>query len=272
VIVRSLKACALAVALSAAASAPSFAQASDPSPAPAPASADPAPAQAVAVTPGDALKRNPPGQVTLSNETTTTRWAYAVARGTAFSTPSKKSHRVGRLRYLTEDGFPEVYLILSSWKDVNHTQWLHVRLPQRPNNVTGWVVRSALGDFHIVHTQLVVNERTLRVTLYRNGKRVLSAPVGVGKGTTPTPVGHSWIREKFKVSSAPVYGPRALGTATYSNTLTDWPGGGVVGMHGTDQPYLVPGRPSHGCIRLHNADILRLYPKVPVGTPLLIQR
>jgi lipoprotein-anchoring transpeptidase ErfK/SrfK len=33
----------------------------------------------------------------------------------------------------------------------------------------------------------------------------------------------------------------------------------------------VPGRPSHGCIRLHNADILRLSHLVDVGTPLLIQ-
>jgi lipoprotein-anchoring transpeptidase ErfK/SrfK len=268
VIARSLKACALAVALSAAAGATSFAQA--------PAGTSTGPAAGVgdsaqpAVTPGDALKKDPPGQMALSNESTTTRWAYAIARGTAFSTPSKRSHRVGRLRYLTEDGFPEVYIVLSSWKDANHTQWLHVRLPQRPNNVTGWVVRSAVGDFHIVHTELVVDKRKLRATLYRNGRRIFSAPVGVGKASTPTPAGRSWIREKFPVSGNPVYGPRALGTATYSNTLTDWPGGGVVGMHGTDQPYLVPGHPSHGCIRLHNADILRLYPLVPVGTPLLI--
>jgi lipoprotein-anchoring transpeptidase ErfK/SrfK len=260
VISRSLRTLALAGVVAISVSAASFAQ----SPAP----ASPAPA----ATPADARSPNPTGQIALSNETTTTRWAYAIGRGTAFSTPSKKAHRVGRLRYLTEDGFPEVYIVLSSWKDANHTVWLHVRLPQRPNNITGWVVRSALGDFHVIHTELVVNRRMLRVTLYRNGKRIFQAPVGIGKGSTPTPVGHSWIREKFKVSNAPVYGPRALGTATYSNTLTDWPGGGVIGMHGTNEPGLVPGRPSHGCIRLHNADVLRIYPLVPVGTPLLIER
>jgi lipoprotein-anchoring transpeptidase ErfK/SrfK len=260
VIARTLKACVLAAAISVAAGATSSAQGQAP-----------APASAGTVTPADALKKNPPGQAQLSNETTTTRWAYAIARGTAFSTPSKKSHRVGRLRYLTEDGFPEVYIVLSSWKDANHTQWLHVRLPQRPNNVTGWVVRSALGDFHIVHTELVVNKKALTATLYKNGKRIFRARVGIGKASTPTPAGRSWIREKFEVSGNPVYGPRALGTATYSNTLTDWPGGGVVGMHGTNEPGLVPGRPSHGCIRFHNADILRLYRLVPVGTPLLVE-
>jgi lipoprotein-anchoring transpeptidase ErfK/SrfK len=253
VIARSLRALALAGVVSISAGAVAFGQ----SPAPA----------ATSVAPSS----NPTGQVALSNETTMTRWAYAIARGTAFSIPSAKGHRVGRLRYLTEDGFPEVYVVLSSWKDDNHTTWLHVRLPQRPNNVTGWVVRSALGDFHMVHTQLVVNRKTLRATLYKNGRRIFQAPVGVGKASTPTPTGRSWIREKFPVSGNSAYGPRALGTATYSNTLTDWPGGGVVGMHGTNEPGLVPGRPSHGCIRFHNADILRLYNLVPVGTPLLVE-
>jgi lipoprotein-anchoring transpeptidase ErfK/SrfK len=42
----------------------------------------------------------------------------------------------------------------------------------------------------------------------------------------------------------------------------------VVGLHGTNQPGLIPGRPSHGCIRLRNADILRLYKLAPKGTPI----
>ena len=40
--------------------------------------------------------------------------------------------------------------------------------------------------------------------------------------------------------------------------LTDWPGGGVVGIHGTNQPELIPGRPSHGCIRVPNPHIAAL--------------
>jgi lipoprotein-anchoring transpeptidase ErfK/SrfK len=61
-----------------------------------------------------------------------------------------------------------------------------------------------------------------------------------------------------------------MGTAAYSNVLTDWPGGGVIGMHGTDEPRLIPGRPSHGCIRLRNPDITRLYALTPIGTPVSI--
>ena len=67
-----------------------------------------------------------------------------------------------------------------------------------------------------------------------------------------------------------VYGPLAFITSATSPTLTDWPGGGIVGIHGTNQPGLIPGRISHGCVRLRNADILRLAKLMPVGTPLTI--
>jgi lipoprotein-anchoring transpeptidase ErfK/SrfK len=69
----------------------------------------------------------------------------------------------------------------------------------------------------------------------------------------------------------PFYGPIAYGTSAKSAVLTDWPGGGFVGIHGTNQPQLIPGRISHGCIRMRNRNILRLSRLMPVGTPLTIR-
>ena len=209
--------------------------------------------------------------VSLSNETTVTRWADAVTRAGAFARPSADARQVGRLRLLTEDGFPEVYVLLASRQDARGATWIRLRLPQRPNNVTGWVRRRALGPFRLVHTRLVVNRRTLRVTLYKHGRRRFRAPVGMGAPGTPTPTGSFWIREKFHVRAGSIYGTRAMGTAAYSDVLSDWPGGGVIGLHGTNAPGLIPGRPSHGCIRLRNPDIERLYRLTPIGTPLLIK-
>ena len=68
-----------------------------------------------------------------------------------------------------------------------------------------------------------------------------------------------------------VYGPIAFGTSARSAVLTDWPGGGFVGVHGTNEPQLIPGRVSHGCIRLRNPDILHLARLLPVGTPVTIR-
>jgi hypothetical protein len=207
----------------------------------------------------------------LSNERTFTRWATPVTAAGAYARPSSDERRVGRLRLLTEDGFPEVYLLLSSRQDARGITWVRLRLPQRPNGVKGWVRAGALGPYQLVHTKLVVSYRRLRVTLYDHGKRRFSARVGMGAPATPTPTGSYWIREKFHVSAGSLYGTRAMGTAAYSNALTDWPGGGVIGMHGTDEPGLIPGRPSHGCIRIKNPDIERLYKLTPIGTPLRIR-
>jgi hypothetical protein len=207
----------------------------------------------------------------LSNETTSTRWANAAVPARAFARPAADARQVGRLRLLTEDGFPEVYILLSSRQDTAGDTWIHLRLTQRPNNVTGWVRAGALGPSRVVHTRIVVSRRALTLTLFVYGKRRFQARVGMGKPSTPTPAGHFWIREKFLVSGNPLYGPRAMGTADYSSVLTDWPGGGVIGIHGTDAPGLIPGRPSHGCVRLRNPDIERLYALTPIGTPLLIR-
>lgn len=208
--------------------------------------------------------------VRLSDEVTKSQWAYANLTLELRSQPASSGRVVGRLRFNTEDGPPEIYLLLQEYLAPNGEDWVEVRIPGRPNGRTGWVLREGLGEFHVVRTQLVVDLSSLRLTLYRNGRRVLEAPIGVGKSSTPTPTGKFWIREKLK-GFGPVYGPLAFGTAAYSPKLTDWPGGGVVGIHGTNQPSLVPGRPSHGCVRLHNRDILKLARLMPLGTPLLIK-
>jgi hypothetical protein len=203
----------------------------------------------------------------ISNERTTTYWAYATARGPVRSAPRMTAAATDRLRLWTEVGYPEVYLVLAERVDAHET-WFKVRLPTRPNGRTGWVAESELGALHLVQTHVVVDERRLRLTLYRRGRAIFTAPVGIGKPSTPTPTGNFWVTEKFHAQGG-VYGPYAFGTSDNS-VLTDWPGGGVIGIHGTDQPSLIPGRPSHGCIRMRNADVSRLWPLLPVGTPVTI--
>src|SRR3954452_11937858 len=209
----------------------------------------------------------------LSNERTSTLSARVLYVGIIRKKPSTTAKAVGRLRQLTEDGYPEVYLALRSYTDLNGQEWTQIRIPGRPNGRTGWVIRDTLGAFSQTRWQIVVNRRTLRMTVFWNGKRRWRRPVGIGTPSTPTPAGRFWIREKIKVrdKSSP-YWPYALGTANYS-TLSEWPRGGVVGIHGDwNQPQLIPGRPSHGCIRMRDADVASLAKHVPVGTPLRILR
>jgi lipoprotein-anchoring transpeptidase ErfK/SrfK len=213
---------------------------------------------------------NPPDAQPLSDERLETRWSYPERRAVVRSRPSGQGRRVTRLHLTTEDGFPEVYVVLSSWVDPQGRPWMKIRLPMRPNGRTGWVSKDALTQTTVVRTMLDIDRRRLRATLYERGKVVFTARIGVGKSATPTPVGRFYIREKFKVRGAPVYGTHAIGTSAYAPTLSDWPGGGVVGLHGTNEPGLIPGRPSHGCIRLRNRDIARLYRLAPRGTPIRV--
>jgi lipoprotein-anchoring transpeptidase ErfK/SrfK len=226
---------------------------------------------APAVTAQQALPpATPPGAQRLSDERNETRWAYPQRRARVRSRPATRARTVARLHLLTEDGFPELYVVLSRWVDPRGNEWIKVRLPMRPNGRTGWVPRSALAQLNLVRKYIDVDKRRLRVTLYDRGRVVFRARVGVGKSATPTPSGTFYIREKFKVRGVPLYGTHAIGTSAYAPTLSDWPGGGVVGLHGTNQPQLIPGRPSHGCMRLKNRDIARLYRLAPRGTPIHI--
>lgn len=209
--------------------------------------------------------------VRLSNEWTFTRWAHPVRKAAIRWLPRSDARRIVLISYFTEDGFPEVYPVLRSWRDSEWRTWLEVRIPMRPNGRKGWVRRSALGPLYRVRTLLVVARRKLRATLYSRGRRIWVAPVGIGKPSTPTPAGHFWIREKFRTPGpGGLYGPVAFGSSDYS-VLSDWPGGGIVGIHGTSEPSLIPGRPSHGCIRVRNQAVRRLWRLMPIGTPLLIR-
>ena len=99
---------------------------------------------------------------------------------------------------------------------------------------------------------------------------VLRTRVGVGKPYWPTPAGEFYVRERITGFTDPIYGPLAFGTNARSAVLTDWPGGGFIGIHGTDQPEILPGRVSHGCVRMHNSAVRRLSRLMPLGTPVTI--
>jgi hypothetical protein len=209
--------------------------------------------------------RGPLGDERLSNERTLTRWAHPVAPRPIRRRPASGSRRIGRLRLLTEDGYPEVYLALRSRRARDGRRWLQVRIPARPNGQTGWVPRSALGVLDVVRTALTIDRLPSVATLRRAGRRIWRAPVGHG------PSGRFYVRERIRnLTGDPLYGPWAFGTSAYSG-LSDWPGGGVIGIHGTNQPSLIPGRPSHGCVRLRNPDIVRLVRLMPIGTPIRIR-
>jgi L,D-transpeptidase catalytic domain len=199
------------------------------------------------------------------------RWASVRSPVLARAAPNPRAHPVSAVSTRTPEGTTNILELLGQARAARTGLWQRVRLAVLPNGTSAWVPRSALGGSVVLDTHLLVDRSRLRMTLFRGGKRVFSAPVGVGQPQSPTPPGEFYVRDVLSRYRSATYGPIAFGTSARSPTLTDWPAGGYVGIHGTDQPNLVPGRISHGCIRLRNADILRLAALMPVGTPITVQ-
>jgi L,D-transpeptidase catalytic domain len=206
----------------------------------------------------------------LDRSETVSRWAPVVRPTEARSAPSVDAPVAATLDALTPEQTTNIVLVIED-RRVQGTLWVRARLATLPNNTTGWIQRSALGGYHFVHTHLLVDLEGLKATLSDDRREIFSAPIGVGQSQWPTPTGEFYVRDKLTRFASPFYGPIAFGTSARSSVLTDWPDGGFIGIHGTNEPQLVPGRVSHGCIRLRNPDIIRLSRLMPVGTPVTIR-
>jgi lipoprotein-anchoring transpeptidase ErfK/SrfK len=236
------------------------------SPAPAPVSAR-APALPEPVEPAFRVGTPQP----LSGERYRAQWAAVRRPVVARAAPSSSAAAVSALPATTPEGTRNVVAVIGHRQDRAGRAWVQVRLAVLPNGTTGWLPRTALGGYGIAVTRLVIDLRRLRATLYRGDRAVEQAPVGAGAPGWPTPRGDFYIRDKLENYQSAAYGPVAFGTSARSAHATDWPAGGYVGIHGTDQPALIPGRVSHGCIRMRNADILAMAKHMGVGTPVTIR-
>ena len=216
-----------------------------------------------ALAPGAASS---PGETTvLSERNGLSRWAHVLRPTAARVAPSRSARMITVVSDRTPEGTKNIVLALKS-----RGAWVRVRLAVLPNGTTGWMPRAALGPYRGVWTRLVVNRARMTATLLRRGKVIFRAPVGVGRSYLPTPRGEFYVRVKLSGFDDPMYGPIAFGTSGRAPNLTGWPGGGYIGIHGTDKPELLPGAVSHGCVRLKNADIRRLAAMMPVGTPVTV--
>lgn len=126
---------------------------------------------------------------------------------------------------------------------------------------------------------LEINLQRRELILYEQQQVAATYPIAIGKFTTPTPVGNFFVFER----SAQTYWRNPDGSVlAYNNPQNPmrpglylgWAKGedGVpYGIHGTNRPNSIGLAISGGCIRLFPQDIRKLYPKVSIGTPVLIR-
>jgi lipoprotein-anchoring transpeptidase ErfK/SrfK len=166
-------------------------------------------------------------------------------------------------------GYPSVLPVLAT-----EPGWLEVRLAQRPNGSTIWVQQA---DATLSNTPyaMVVDLTTMHLLVYEEGVQIFDFPAGIGAPDDPTPTGQYFIPIGQYPAPSSGYGPFVLVTSDHSDTITDWEDSGdaIIGIHGpidasADAEIGTTGAAiSHGCIRLHDADLAQLS-MIPAGTPL----
>ena len=130
-------------------------------------------------------------------------------------------------------------------------------------------------------TILTIDRRGFRLRLFKRLRYSRSYPIAVGAAGYDTPPG--LFRIRTKQVNPPWHAPNRPWAGSYAGRTI--PGGapdnplkarwlGVasgVGIHGTAEPWSIGTRASHGCIRMRVPDVIALYPRVPIGAPVLIR-
>jgi lipoprotein-anchoring transpeptidase ErfK/SrfK len=184
-----------------------------------------------------------------------------------YPSPDANAQPTTTLPAQTEYTLPSSFLVFDQYQD-----WLHVYLPIRPNDATGWIKASDVTVSQPLEYQIKVSLADHKLTLLKNGVVQFDAPAATGTGDTPTPTGTFYYTDPLDLANqpGPGYGVFAIGLSGHSNVLQTFAGGdGQIAVHGTDDTGTIGQSVSHGCVRVQNDVILKLS-KLPLGTPVVI--
>ena len=210
---------------------------------------------------------------TLACEEPTIIGKVLVASVAARTSPSNDAPVIAHYRRINPQGSPQVFDLGPSIADSSGNTWFQALLPIRPNGTMGYIPAASVQVTQTPY-RIVVDRQKLRLTVSKGCSQVMQLRIGLGKESTPTPNGNFYIISLLKPPVAgSVYGTYAYGLSAFSNAVTikSWEGGGIIGLHGTNDPASIGNRQSHGCIRMYNWDIAKLVPILPLGTPVEIR-
>ncbi|WP_205696460.1 L,D-transpeptidase family protein [Conexibacter sp. SYSU D00693] len=130
-------------------------------------------------------------------------------------------------------------------------------------------------------TVITIDKANFKLRLFKRLKFSKSYGVATGQPAYPTPSGLFSITNKqvnpvWSVPNSPwageLQGTTVAGGSAANPLKARWMGiVNGVGIHGTGEEGSIGSRASHGCLRMRVADVIDLYPRVPVGTPVLIR-
>jgi lipoprotein-anchoring transpeptidase ErfK/SrfK len=237
--------------------------------APAPAAPEPPPAPQ-ATTPAPAHDLCPPGGVVHAVGDDTVAFA-AVARRRLAARRTPNGEAVAHFDTVNANGHAMVFRVRGVVRDGCGMLWYYASLPMRPNEAAAFVPARDVR-IHKLRTRIIVELSKRKLVLYRDGEPVLRSAVAVGARSTPTPTGRYYVNQRL-IAPDPggPWGPGALGISAFSDVLQEWIQGGPIGIHGTNDPSSIGHAVSHGCVRLPNNVLMKVFSAAKAGTPVIIK-
>lgn len=132
---------------------------------------------------------------------------------------------------------------------------------------------------------LVVDLPVLRLYWMKQGEVLASFPIAAGRSDWETPAGAfritsrrrdpTWtvpvsIQREMRAQGLPVRTRVAPGPDNPLGRFWIQLSAPNIGIHGTNAPWSIGRFATHGCIRMRDADVERLFTEVPDGTPVTI--
>ena len=195
------------------------------------------------------------------------------ARLVRLSAPVRKAPREGarvihKFTQFRGDFRPTVVYVLSRRVKKKSADWYRVFVPGRPNGRKGWIRVDELRLNASAPVEIIVRRGARKLELRRGKKVILRTKVAVGKPGAETPLGRFYVAAAFKPGHR-FLGKYAFETSAFSR-LSQWPGGGIVGIHGTYQPELLGKAVSHGCVRVSNDAVLKIKRHIELGAAFTV--
>ena len=136
------------------------------------------------------------------------------------------------------------------------------------------------APFYLV---LRLGERRLYLKKDDPGTPTESFPIAIGREGLETPVGRFQVEEMIEkpdflevAAGVPLRVVKRIPPGPTNPLGERWIGfahgdGWTIGIHGTPNPELLGRAVSHGCVRMRNADVVRVYERVQLGTMVIVE-
>jgi lipoprotein-anchoring transpeptidase ErfK/SrfK len=181
---------------------------------------------------------------------------------------TRRGRVLARLDAVTEFGSPQTLAVVA-----RRGRWARVVTSVLSNGRSGWVRVDSRVEVKTTRVRLMLDLSARRLVLKRGDRVLRRMTVGVGRPSSPTPVGRFAVTDKLPGARyGSYYGCCIVALSAHQPHLpSGWRGGDRIAIHGTNAPGSIGAASSAGCPRASDADMRALMRRMPLGAPVFIR-